>query len=288
MKRVGFVGLGIMGSAMAGNILKKSGRELVVYDVDTTKLDELAALGAYRAASLQEVAATCDTIITMVPAAIHVRSVYQELLPVLRPETLCIDMSTIEPEVHREIYASFIQKNILMLDAPVVKSRAAAWEGTLGIYVGGTKEAYERALPLLSCMGNQIRYMGAAGSGMLMKICHNMLVATIQNGVHEMLVLANAGHISTADAIDAASIGGAQCFYMDTKKENLASGTYETAFSVRNMNKDVHIAKGMAEHDKLQLTALQHVCDLYEEAMLRMADLDFSSLYEIVKGRNRS
>lgn len=283
--KLGFIGLGLMGSAMCENIVKKSGAEVMAYDVNPEAVKTLERVGAKAAESSSEIARECDVIITMVPRNEHVISVYEEMLPCLKKGTLLIDMSTISPEVSRTLAQKAEEKGADMLDAPVVKSRPAAIEGTLGIYVGGKEEAYERAKPYLDCMGSNIIYMGKNGNGLIMKLCHNALVAQIQNGVNETLTLAaKAGGICPETFAQAVSYGGGQNFYLDSKIKAIANQDFTTAFSVQNMNKDVHLAKELSDECECSLEGIELSCKRYESAMEKgLGTEDFCATYKLFK-----
>lgn len=283
--KIGFIGLGIMGESMCENIVKKSGKEVLVYDISEKQVEKLSDLGAKKAASTKEIGEVCDVIITMVPKSEHVRNVYNELMETLTPGKTLIDMSTIDPSVSRELSQLVYRKGCRMLDAPVVKSKPAAIAGELGIYVGGDKVAYEKAKPILSCMGKNIIHMGENGAGLVMKICHNMLVAQIQNGVNETITLAEESGLKFDDIITAISYGGAQNFYLDSKKNAIKNQDFTTAFSVENMNKDINIAVNLAQEVGINLTGAENAKKVYEQAMDKgYGKEDFSATFKVVRG----
>lgn len=273
--KVAFIGLGIMGMPMATNVAK-------VHDVvgfDVVKKETPFPF----ASSYEEAVKDRDVIISMVPKNEHAIALYQELLPLLKKSQVVIEMSTISPSVHQKIASDLEEKGIEVLDCPVVKSQPAAVKGELGIYVGGKKEVYEKMLPVLSCMGKNIIYLGGHGAGLTMKILHNALVGEIQNGVNEILGLAKACDLDLNDVVTALGYGGAQCFYLDTKANNIKSNTYPTAFSVSNMNKDVHFAKELAQSKNKECPALNRVVEVYEKAMEEGLEReDFSASYKVV------
>ncbi len=284
--RIGFIGLGIMGEAMCENIVKKSGKEVLVYDINEEQVKKLVDIGAKAAASNKEIGEKCDLIISMVPKSQHVKGVYSELLPVLTPGKILMDMSTIDPSVSRELSVLVKEKGCLMLDAPVVKSKPAAIKGELGIYVGGDKGAYERARPVLSCMGNNLIHMGDNGLGLVMKICHNMLVAQIQNGVNETIALAEKSGLSFDDVVTAISYGGGQNFYLDGKKNAIKNEDFTTAFSVENMNKDINIAINLSKELEIKLPGAENARRVYEGAMAMGLDKeDFSAAIKVIRDR---
>ena len=273
--RIAFIGLGIMGMPMATNVAKKY--PLIGYDV--IKKDTTFPF----ASSYKECADFADVIISMVPKNEHMLSLFSELKPHFRKGQIWIDMSTISPATNQKVAKELEGTGIEILDCPVVKSQPAAVKGELGIYVGGKKEVYEKVKPILSCMGANIIYMGDHGAGLQMKILHNGLVGEIQNGVNEILGLAKALGLNQEEVVTALGYGGAQCFYLDTKAKNIISNTYPTAFSVENMNKDVHFAREMANDAGKECPALTRIVSVYEKAMESgLAKEDFSASYKIV------
>ncbi|WP_446898447.1 NAD(P)-dependent oxidoreductase [Clostridium sp. LBM24168] len=282
--KIGFIGLGIMGESMCENILKKSREKVLVFDLNSEKIEKLVSMGAEAAASSLEIGKKCDVILTMVPKSEHVVGVYEELLPVLTEGKLLIEMSTIDPSVSRKLSAEVRKKGSQMIDAPVVKSKAAAIKGELGIYVGGEKDAFQRAKSVLEYMGNNIIYMGLNGSGLVMKICHNMLVSQIQNGVNEMVTLAEKSGLNIDDVFTAISYGGGQNFYLDSKKNAIKNNDFTTAFSVENMNKDINIAVKLAGELNLNLPGAQNSREVYKKAMNEgYGKEDFSATIKVVK-----
>ncbi len=273
--KVAFIGLGIMGMPMANNVSKKY--DLIGYDV--IKKDTSFPF----ASSYKECVDFADVIISMVPKNEHMLSLYKEIKPFLRKGQIWIDMSTISPNTNQQVAKDLEGTGVELLDCPVVKSQPAAVKGELGIYVGGNRDTYEKVKEILSCMGKNIIYMGSHGAGLQMKILHNALVGEIQNGVNEILGLAKALGLNQEEVVTAFGYGGASCFYLDTKANNIINNTYPTAFSVENMNKDVHFAKEMAEDIKKECPGLNNVVRVYEKAMEEgLAKEDFSASYKVV------
>lgn len=281
---IGFIGLGIMGESMSENIVKKCNNDNVyVYDLNSDKVNQLVNCGAKAADSVTQIGEYCDVIISMVPKSEHVLSVYNELFPTVKEGKIYIDMSTISPKVSREISVKIKELGAVMLDAPVVKSKPAAISGTLGIYVGGDKEAFEKVKHILGCMGNNIIHMGENGKGLVMKLCHNTLVSQIQNGVNEMITLGTNQGISVDDFVTAISYGGGQNFYLDTKAEAIKNQDFTTAFSIENMHKDVKLTKDLVNESNLDLAGVDLVNQRYDQAIeMGLGKLDFSGTYKVV------
>lgn len=284
--KIGFIGLGIMGSAMCANIIHKHDDEVYVFDALKEKTDLLVKKGGTGCTSAKEVAEKADLIITMVPKSAHVEAVKEEILEVLDETKIWIDMSTIDPDVSVKISEEVKKTGAAFLDAPVVKSRPAAEAGKLGIYVGCEEKDFEKVLPVLSYMGENIIRMGDNGKGLIMKICHNALVSQIQNGVNETSSLAAKNGIDILTFAKAISYGGGQNFYLDSKKEVIAREDFTTAFSIANMHKDVHICLDLAKQCNLDMPGEANAARVYDEAMEKgYGNEDFSATVKVVRGR---
>ena len=283
--KIGFIGLGIMGESMSENIIKKHDDKVYVNDHKREQVEKLAAIGGIPCSDNIEVAKNADVIITMVPTSAHVKEVYETILPYIDETKICIDMSTIDPSVSVECANMIKAKGGQFADAPVVKSKPAAIDGTLGVLVGCDEELYPVIEPILKYMGCNTIRMGDNGMGITMKICHNALVAAIQNGVNETLGLAQSLGISVDDFATAVSYGGAGNFYLQSQKENLKNHNWTTAFSLENENKDLGICQRLAAQQGKEMPGLQVCKSVFEKGMeMGMAKGDFRATYKIVNG----
>lgn len=284
--KIGFIGLGIMGESMSENIVKKHNDKVYVSDLNKAQVEKLAEVGAIACENNAEVAKNADIIITMVPKSEHSKAVYKEILPYLSETKLCIDMSTIDPDISVEISKFVKETGAEFIDAPVVKSKPAAISGTLGIYVGGSKNAFEKAMPILSYMGSNIIHMGENGKGLVMKICHNTLVAEIQNGVNETIALAQKMGISIDDFATAVSYGGGQNFYLDGQAQNIKNENWTTAFSLENMHKDLGICQRLSKAQNFSMPGMENAKAVYDKGIEEgIGKEDFRATYKIVKAR---
>ncbi|MGL5049194.1 MAG: NAD(P)-dependent oxidoreductase [Cetobacterium sp.] len=282
--RIGFIGLGLMGEPMSSNIIRKLENEVLVFDIDSAKVKKMEQLGAIGVSSIKEIGQKADIVISMVPKSEHVQIVYKELLEVVKKNQIFIDMSTIDPNVSSQLAKQIQQKGAIMLDAPVVKSVPAAVAGGLGIYVGGDLKTYESIKFILECMGNNIIHLGANGSGLVMKLCHNTLVSQIQNGVNEMITLSQRNGIPTEDFIKAISYGGGQNFYLDGKGSAIMNNNFATAFSVENMHKDINLTGNLLDELGLNLPGVRVVQGIYDEAVNRgYGKEDFCATIKVVR-----
>lgn len=285
--KIGFIGLGIMGEAMAKNIVLHHKDTVYVYDKEIEKVELLVQAGAKACKSSKETVENSDVIITMVPTSQHSKQLYLEVEEQLTVGKIAIDMSTIDPEVSVKIAKGLKEKGVEFLDAPVVKSRPAAEKGELGIYVGGDEETYQLIRPILAYMGKNIIYLGENGSGLTMKICHNTLVAQIQNGVNETLLLAKKNGITIPQFVEAVSYGGGQNFYLDSKAAVIEKEDFTTAFSIQNMKKDLGILKRLAEKSHVAMPGAGVCMKVYENAVDYGYEAeDFSATYKVVRKDN--
>ena len=282
--KIGFIGLGIMGESMCENIIKKHDDTVYCFDFVKEKVDLLASKGAVACENSVELAKNSDVIISMVPKSEHSRSVYEGILSELNDTKFCIDMSTIDPSVSVEISEMVKKTGAHFIDAPVVKSKPAAIAGKLGIYVGGSQEDYEKALPILKYMGENVIRMGDNGKGLVMKICHNALVSQIQNGVNETSALAKTNGIDILTYAEAISYGGAGNWYLDSKKDVLAKEDYTTAFSIENEHKDVHICLKLAEECGVDMPGEENAVRVYDKALeMGLGKEDFCATIKVVR-----
>ena len=283
--KIGFIGLGVMGESMCANIVKKHNDTVYCSDLNRAQVEKLASLGAVPCDNNVQVAENADIIVSMVPTSANVRDLYNELLPYIRPGMICIDMSTIDPDVSVEVSLKVKAKGAQFADAPVVKSKAAAIDGTLGVLVGCEEALFTVIEPILSYMGSTVIYMGENGKGLVMKICQNTLVGEIQNGVNETLTMALHYGISIDNFAAAVAAGGANCAYMAAQKEKLKNEDYSVAFSFENMNKDIHISERMARAAGLDMPGMLNVKRVFEKGMAAgLAKEDFRATYKVVRG----
>ena len=283
--KIGFIGLGIMGESMCANIIKKHNDSVYVNDLNREQVKKLVELGAIECQSNTEVAKEADLIISMVPKSEHVENVYNEILPQITKGMICIDMSTIDPAVSVNVSKMVKEKGAQFADAPVVKSKPAAIDGTLGVLVGCDEELFPVIEPILCYMGSKVIRMGENGKGLAMKICHNTLCAEIQNGVNETLNLAQRVGIDIEDYYNAIAAGGAQCFYLDAQWKNLRDENWATAFSLENEHKDLGICQRLSKEQNFPMPVMEHVKTIYDKGMAEgIGKEDWRATFKIVRG----
>jgi len=190
-KTVGFVGLGMMGSHMAANILK-AGRPLVVYDIDQQRTEQIVALGAQRASGPADVASRAHTVVSMVDTTAQAEEVIVGsggFIETAQPGDLVISMSTIDPMALKRMHEKLAARKVDIIDAPVSGMEKGAKLGTLRAFVGGDATALEKCRPVLETMASEILHIGPIGQGTVMKLVNNMLIQVQWIVVAEGLVL---------------------------------------------------------------------------------------------------
>jgi len=245
MEKIGFIGLGAMGGPMAKNLIKK-GFRLTVFDIVTEKTVPFRAMGAEVAKSCQEVAGKCPVVITILPASAHVKEAVLGKRGVgegIQRGSVLIDMSTIDPITTREIADILGEKGVEMLDAPVARGVPAAVAGTLVIYVGGKKEVFNRSREILASMGTDIYHVGDIGSGEVVKIVNNLMVAVTTCALGEAMVLGVKAGVTPDILFEALSSGSGNSFVLQNHyKNNVMKGKFEEGvFPVDYMLKDLNL-----------------------------------------------
>jgi 2-hydroxy-3-oxopropionate reductase len=286
MAHVGYIGLGLMGSAMARNLMK-AGHTLVVHNRSRAIVDQLAGEGAIPATSPREVAAQSEFVFTNLPDSPDVEQVVlgpDGIIEGARAGTITIDNSTIKPETTRQIAAELRQIGVLALDAPVSGGDIGARAGTLSIMVGGPQEAFDRALPLLEAMGKTITWVGESGAGQIAKAANQIVVAGTMIAMGEALVLAQKAGVDPARVVQAISRGAAQCWALDNKPPKILARQLGPGFKAYMQAKDLKIVvdTGRTFQVPLPLTAVAH--QLYE-AMVSMGngELDNSAVITVLE-----
>jgi 3-hydroxyisobutyrate dehydrogenase len=274
--RVGFIGIGNMGTPMAANILK-AGHQLIVYDKEPTKSAQFAtAHGCARAQAFADLAAV-DFMITMLPTGQIVRDVYLSeqgsgLAPHLTGTTIAIDMSSSEPNGTRELGAALARGGIVLLDAPVSGAVPRAQTGTLTIMIGGDDAAaIERSRPLLSAMGNRLFETGGLGSGHAMKALNNFVAAAGYTAAAEALLIGRRFGLDPTRMLEIMNVSTARNFNTEVvMKEHVVDRKFATGFTLGLLAKDVKIAADLAAEVKVDAPLAQLVKDRWALARDRL------------------
>jgi 3-hydroxyisobutyrate dehydrogenase len=294
--KIAFIGLGNMGAPMARNLLK-AGHHLHLFDLNTAVLNELAALGGRISESPKHAAQGAELVITMLPAAAHVRSVYlgeDGVLEGIGTGVPAVDCSTIDPQTIRDVAAVAAKKGVALGDAPVSGGTGGAQAGTLTFMVGASHEHFETLKPVLAQMGKNIVHCGDIGTGQIAKICNNMLLGISMIGVAEAMALGDSLGIDTEVLARIINTSTGRCWssemynpwpgIVDTAP---ASRGYTGGFGAELMLKDLGLATEAARvaHQPVILGAVAQ--QLYQAMSLRgEGGKDFSAIVEGYRKRS--
>jgi 2-hydroxy-3-oxopropionate reductase len=241
MKKIGFIGVGIMGKPMAKNLLD-AGYPLKVFDIDPEPVQELVAAGALAGESSKDVAEYADVIITMLPNSPEVKVVIlgeTGVLEGVKPGTVLVDMSSIAPLVSQEVAAKLKEKDVVMLDAPVSGGEPKAIDGTLAIMVGGSEDTFEDVKDILAVMGASVTRVGDIGSGNTTKLANQIIVALNIAAMSEALVLATKAGVDPEKVYQAIRGGLAGSTVLDAKAPLALGGNFKPGFRIELHIKDL-------------------------------------------------
>ncbi len=286
---IGFIGLGNMGAPMAHNLLK-AGHQLSVFDLNAAAVENLVGAGALPVDSPTAIAqGNAELIITMLPAAPHVKSVYlgeNGLIASSRAGVMLIDCSTIDPHSAREVAKAAAEHGNPMLDAPVSGGTGGAAAGTLTFMVGGSDADFDRAQPILAAMGKNIVHCGAAGNGQVAKVANNMLLGISMIGVAEAMALGVALGMEAKTLAGVINTSSGRCWSSDTYNpfpgvlDNVpASRGYSGGFGSDLMLKDLGLATEAAKQVRQPVILGALAQQLYQSFSAQgHGGLDFSAI----------
>jgi len=276
--KVGFCGLGIMGSRMAAQVVK-AGHEVTAWTRTEGKAQAWAdEHGARAAATPAEAADGADVLITMLVDGAQVTSLIEQV-PV-RDDLLFLDMTTIGAPTARQL-----AQGRRFVDAPVTGSSPRAENGTLTIMVGGRDEDVAVAMPLLQAMGEKIIHMGPVGHGQAVKVIGNVISSSNAIILAQSLIAGAAAGIDLEKAIDVLSVSSGASTMLDLKARPMLEHDWTTLFKLEHMLKDVRLALEQAHESKVPYPAAADAAQLLEGGMSRgLADADFASVLEVLEG----
>lgn len=261
-RKIGLIGTGIMGEPMGRNLIK-AGFELSVFTRTKSKADGLLAEGARWCDSPADVASRAEILISIVSDSPDVEAVYlgrDGVCERLRTGTLCIDMSTVSPDMARIVDQAVRERGGEFLDAPVSGGGNGAKAGTLSIMVGGAAENVERARPVFEAVGKSLVHCGPVGHGQLTKLCNQILCGLNLLAVSEALVFAKQVGLNPEVMVKAVSTGAAGSWALDNLGSRMLQRDFAPMFMIDLQQKDLKIALDTARHGPIPLpgTSLVH------------------------------
>ena len=280
MKKIGFIGVGIMGKSMVRNLMK-AGFELHIYARTKSKVEDVISEGAAFHESISECVKDCEAVITIVGFPKDVEEVYFDegnILDSAREGTYLIDMTTTSPMLAQKIYEAGTKKGFHVLDAPVTGGDTGAKAGTLSILAGGRREDYEACRPLFEAMGTNINYQGEAGCGQHAKLANQIMIAGTLSGVCEAMSYAKAQGLDLQTLLDSVATGAAGSKQLDAFGVKIMNGDYAPGFFMKHFIKDMNLAVEEADAQGLDLKILKQVLANYRTLEAEYGDLGTQTL----------
>ena len=264
---LGFIGLGVMGEPMCHNLHKKSGRTVIAYDIDPAPLVRAREANMGVANSLQDIAKNCDIIFLSLPSGVQLEQVCHDLNPYMRAGQTIVDTTTAPVALTKGLAAEFKAMGVDYADAPIARTRQAARDGTLAVMVGAKSSVFKRIEPLIACYANDISLCGDVGSGQIVKILNNMIVAETVNAIGEALTIGRRAGLDDALLLDTLSKGSADSFVLRNHGvKAMLPGVFPLrAFSINYMIKDMKYAIDLAEETGVDVKGARTTNEVLEE-----------------------
>jgi hypothetical protein len=270
-KKIGFIGLGVMGEPICRNLVKKSGAPVLAFDLAPEPLTRLREQGATIAGSVAEVIGNSDIVFLCLPSAKHVRSVFEGdgILKNVRNGQVVIDLGTSSVKQTREFAKVLQARDASWVDAPIARTRQAAHEGTLSVMVGATDELYAAIGPLIRCFATDITRCGDVGAGQVTKILNNMVLFETVNALAEAVAIGKRNGVDPALLLDTLSKGSADSFALRNHgMKAIVPGNFpERAFSTEYALKDLSYALELAADAGIKLRGAELVGKVLQEAI---------------------
>ena len=288
-ERIGFLGLGTMGAAMAAN-LARAGVAVTAWNRTPGRAPELDALGVARAATPAEAAHATDVIVVCVSDTPDVEAVLfgpEGVAAAARHGQLVIDCSTISPSATRDFATRLAERGVALVDAPVSGGSEGAQKATLTIFCGGEAGAVERARPILAAMGRTITHVGPSGAGQAVKAVNQVILAGTYLGVAEGIVLALKAGLDVEGVVEALGGGAAQSWVLANRSGRMLANDYPLGFKVALHRKDLGIALDLAREMGAELPVATLAAELETDLVAQgHANDDMSALARAIRARS--
>lgn len=283
-EKIGFIGLGLMGSRMAANLIA-AGFEVVLYNRSPAKAEDLAAKGAAVAATPQQVGEQARQVFMMLTGPEAVEAVLWGDAGLVRAgmrTEIVVNMSTVPPHYNKELAGRLLESGVDLLEAPVSGSTDAAEAGTLVILSGGDSDRLAELAPCLLAMGKKVVPCGQLGQATSMKMVINQLLAIMLSGLCEAVSLGEQCGLATDTVLDTIMASPLGCGFFQLKAEMLKANDYPAGFPVKHMLKDLNFIGQTASEAGAQVPLAATVRQLYERAMaVSLADHDFAAIKKV-------
>ena len=246
MKTLGYLGLGVMGYGMTGNLIDKSGGPVYGYDPVPALRERFAQRGGRAVDDARTLYETCDLIFMCLPTNAIVQATITEIMETARPGTTIVDMGSTSPYVIQELHSTAVEKGFRLLDSPVSGGEAGANGGTLVIMCGGEREVFDNVKPYLEMMGKTVTYMGPSGCGSTAKVANNMIVGIHLCAMGEAFAFAKKAGLDPKTLFAAIRGGAAQSAVLDAKAPKLLARDFSASARIAVHLKDINNAMEVA------------------------------------------
>jgi 3-hydroxyisobutyrate dehydrogenase len=270
-KRIGFIGLGVMGEPICRNLVRKSGAAVIAFDLAPEPLERLRDEGAEVAGSVAEVVRDSDIVFLCLPSAKHVRGVFvgDGILKNIRKDQIVVDLGTSSVKLTRDFAGQLQASGAAWADAPIARTRQAAQDGTLSVMVGATPELFAAIEPLIRCFATDVTHCGDTGAGQVTKILNNMVLFQTVNALAEAVAVAKRNGVDPALLLDTLSKGSADSFALRNHGlKAIVPGNFpERAFSTEYALKDLSYALELASDAGIKIRGAELIGKVLQEAI---------------------
>ena len=279
-----FIGLGIMGSRMAKNLIKK-GFKITVWNRTKDKADELVKSGAVWGITLSDAVKNCDVLFTMLSTPQAVESLAPEFLGVMKKNSLWVDCTTVNPSFSKKMNSLAKEHEIRFLEAPVAGSKIPAENAQLVIYTGGNKNDLEQVRLMLEAVSKAVIHVGGTGMGSAMKIVNNVLLASAMVSFSEALILGESLGLSKEMIFDTLGNSVVAAPFVNLKKKKIIDNNFEPEFPLQWMHKDLQLASEEGYKNGIALLLANSLKEIYSLAKsYGMSEEDMSAVYKFLNG----
>lgn len=265
MKKMGFIGMGIMGLPMAINLVKKGNLDVMGFDVAESRRNLFEENGGKSTDNTELITQCCDVIFLCLPTNELVKSNIQQIIDSGKKGTVIIDLSSTAPSVIREMYPKCKEAGVSLLDSPVSGGEAGAIAGTLAIMCGGDKEVFDEVETMLHYIGKAVTYMGSSGCGAVAKLANNMIVGCNIGAVGEALAFAVKAGLDPTTLYNAIKDGFAGSAVLDSKAPKIISRNFEASARIAVHQKDLKNAVKLADELNIEIPLSKMILDYMNE-----------------------
>lgn len=284
LKNIGVIGCGLMGGGIAKTLLRE-GFNVTVFDINKNNTNLLAEMGAIEAKNVQEIGLKSEAVILSLPSPEIIKETVTEILKTLPKGHMILDMSTNDVEMTRQLHTTCLEKDIIFFDCPLSGGPQGAENGELIIFCGGDENHYTRLRPLFDSIGEYDEYVGPSGSGQIIKLCHNMLVAGIIHLLSETLMTGEQAGVSMEKLANIFQKGTGHTRVMNVFGPNILNQTFDQVkFSLNHMTKDLSLYMNLADNVHSPTMMSQKIHQIYRDAQSNgKGEMDSTAIYQWLK-----